>query len=33
MEGYDVEIKVLPWQRLISELESGKIVAGFPPYR
>ncbi|SMG26202.1 substrate-binding periplasmic protein [Dethiosulfovibrio salsuginis] len=33
MEGYDVEIKVLPWKRLMAELESGKIVAGFPPYK
>lgn len=33
MEGYDVEIKVLPWKRLLSKLEAGKIVAGFPPYK
>nr|WP_321501153.1 transporter substrate-binding domain-containing protein [uncultured Dethiosulfovibrio sp.] len=33
MEGYDVEIKVLPWKRLLSELEAGKIMAGFPPYK
>lgn len=33
MEGYQVEIKGLPWKRLIRDLEKGKILAGFPPYR
>lgn len=33
MDGYDVEIQTLPWRRLISELEAGKIMAGFPPYK
>ncbi len=33
MDGYEVEIKTLPWKRLIGELEAGKIMAGFPPYK
>lgn len=33
MDGYDVEIHALPWKRLLGEMESGKIMAGFPPYR
>ncbi len=33
MDGYEVEIKTLPWKRLLGELEAGKIMAGFPPYK
>ena len=33
MKGYDVKIDVLPWKRMIGELEKGKIFAIFAPYK
>ncbi|NDV24778.1 ABC transporter substrate-binding protein [Desulfovibrio sp. JC022] len=32
MDGYNVEIKPLPWKRALRGLEKGKIFAMFPPY-
>nr|WP_321501154.1 transporter substrate-binding domain-containing protein [uncultured Dethiosulfovibrio sp.] len=33
MEGYDVRIDVMPWKRMIGELEKGRIFAAFAPYK